>query len=44
MYSNSDIEGNETEMGEELSKEISDLQSDRLTQSLGLTDLALQHW
>ena len=35
MYSDSDVEGNETEMEEELSKEISDPQSDWLTQSLG---------
>ena len=35
MYSDSDVEGNETEMGEELSKEISDPQSDRAMQSLG---------
>ena len=35
MYFDSDVEGNETEMGEELSKEISDPQSDRLTQNLG---------
>ena len=34
MYSDSDVEGNETEIGEELSKEISDSQSDRRTQSL----------
>ena len=35
MYSDSDVEGNETEMEEELSKEISDPQLDRPTQSLG---------
>ena len=34
MYSDSDVEGNETEMREKLSKEISDPQSDRPTQSL----------
>ena len=35
MYSDSDVEGSEIEMGEELSKEISDPQSDRPTKSLG---------
>ena len=35
MYSDTDVEGIETEMGEELSKEISNPQSDRHTQSLG---------
>ena len=35
MYSDSNVEGNDTEMGEELSKEISDPKSDRTMQSLG---------
>ena len=35
MYSGTHVEGSETEMGEELSKEITDLQSDRPTQGLG---------
>ena len=35
MYSGTDVEGSETEMGEELSKEINDPQSDRPTQGLG---------
>ena len=35
MYSGADVEGSETEMREELSKEISDPQSDRPTQGLG---------
>ena len=39
MYSGIDVEGNETEMEEELSKSISDPQSNRPTHGLGFTTL-----